>query len=120
LVDLIQMGQSVDLAIMEDYATTLGTPDATCPAAPPGPVNCYNSAFTGELDVMCNMPPANVSIGVIAPDTSAFASDAFSAVAKYGFTGVALWPGNMGFLAKDNFPGDQTWYSVFSDFLASK
>ena len=120
LVDLIQMGANVDLAIMEDYAATLGTPDASCPAAPPGPVNCYNSAFTGELDVMCNMPPANVSISVIAPDSSAFASQAFSAVAKYGFAGVALWPGNMAFLGQDNFPAGQSWYSVFSDFLASK
>ena len=120
LVDLIQMGANVDLAIMEDYNGTLGTPDPSCPATPPGAVNCYDSSFTGELDVMCNMPPANVSISVLAPDSSAFASAAFGAVAKYGFTGVALWPGNMGFLAQDNFPAGQSWYSVFSDFLASK
>ncbi|HTA90627.1 MAG TPA: hypothetical protein VK745_13650 [Polyangiaceae bacterium] len=119
LVDLAALGDSVDLAIMEDYAGTLGNPGSACPMPAPTNLNC-DKDFTAQLQVMCNAKPAHVSIGVIAPGTSAFASQAFQAVADYGFTGVALWPGNMGFLAQDNFPQGQSWYSVFSDFLAQK
>jgi len=119
LVDLKALGDSVDLAIMEDYAGTLGTPGSACPMPAPTNLNC-DKDFTAQLQVMCNAKPEHVSIGVIAPGTSAFASQAFQAVADYGFTGIALWPGNMGFLAQDNFPQGQTWESVFSDFLAQK
>jgi hypothetical protein len=119
LVDLTALGDSVDLAIMEDYAGTLGNPGNACPVPAPTNLNC-DKDFTAQLQTMCNAKPVHVSIGVIAPGTSAFASQAFQAVADYGFTGVALWPGNMGFLAQDNFPQGQSWYSVFSDFLAQK
>ncbi len=118
VIDLAQMGDAVDLMIMEDYEKVLGAPGTACPAPAPTQLNCY-SDFTAQLQVMCNMPVKNVSIGVIAPDTSAFASQAFGAASSYGFTGVALWPGNGGFLAQDNFPAGQSWFSVFSDFLAS-
>ena len=117
VMDLTQMADAVDLMIMEDYDKNLGNPGAACPSPAPARLNCY-ADFTAQLQVMCNMPGKNVSIGVIAPDTSAFASQAFSAASSYGFTGVALWPGNGAFLAKDNFPEGQTWFSVFSDFLA--
>ena len=118
VIDLAQMGDAVDLMVMEDYEKVLGNPGTACPTPAPTQLNCY-SDFTAQLQVMCNMPVKNVSIGVIAPDTSAFASQAFSAASSYGFTGVALWPGNGAFLAQDNFPAGQSWFSVFSDFLAS-
>ncbi len=117
VIDLAQMAGAVDLMIMEDYEKVLGAPGTACPTPAPTGLNCY-SDFTAQLQVMCNMPVKNVSIGVIAPDTSAFASQAFGATSSYGFAGVALWPGNGGFLAQDNFPAGQSWYSVFSDFLA--
>ncbi|HWZ91727.1 MAG TPA: glycosyl hydrolase family 18 protein, partial [Polyangiaceae bacterium] len=120
LIDLTQLGPAVDLAIMEDYNTSLGTPGSACPATPPSNINCDRD-YAAQLDVMCNVKPrAAVAMGLIAPDSSAFASDALMAVSAYGYRAVALWPGNMGFLAKDNFPADQTWMSVFSDFLATK
>jgi hypothetical protein len=100
-------------------ADTLGNPGSACPMPAPTNLNC-DKDFTAQLQVMCNTKAEHVSVGVIAPDTSAFASQAFQSVADYGFTGVALWPGNMGFLAQDNFPQGQTWYPVFSDFLAQK
>jgi len=120
LVDLSQLGASVDLAIMEDYNTSLGNPGSACPASPPQNTNC-DSNYVAQLDAMCNVSPKSaVAMGVIAPDSSSFASDALKAVSAYGFPAVALWPGNMGFLAQDNFPAGETWMSVFSDFLASK
>lgn len=117
VIDLTQMADAVDLMIMEDYDKNLGNPGTACPNPAPTALNCY-ADFTAQLQVMCNMPGKNVSIGVIAPDTSAFASQAFGAASSYGFAGVALWPGNGPFLAKDNFPEGQSWFSVFSDFLA--
>jgi spore germination protein YaaH len=116
LVDLTQIGQSVDLAILEDYQKSFGGPATSCPATPPMQEACETDYIT-ELTIMCNVPASIVSIGLIATDTNPFADQALNALPGYGFTNVAVWPGTK-FLASTNIPGGATWYSLLADFLA--
>ncbi|HEY2516117.1 MAG TPA: hypothetical protein VGI39_34835 [Polyangiaceae bacterium] len=120
LVDLTQLGTSVDWAIMEDYSGALGTPGNACPAANGGSFDC-DSTFAGALNAMCNLPPSVVSIGLISTGTNPFAGDALNAVSTYGFTSVAVWPDDSTFMNGSNIsPAGATWYSLLADFLAKK
>ncbi|HEV3030871.1 MAG TPA: hypothetical protein VG319_04475 [Polyangia bacterium] len=117
LVDLAQMGHSVDLAIIEDYSGSLGNQAGTCPASNPKQQSCDGSFLT-QLGIMCNLPRDVASIGVISPGTNPFAADALSAVSRFGFTRVAVWPDASQFLDASNMPAGATWYSVLADWLA--
>jgi hypothetical protein len=117
LVDLAQMGHSVDLAIIEDYSGSLGNQAGTCPTSNPKQQSCDGSFLT-QLGIMCNLPRDVASIGVISPGTNPFAADALSAVSRFGFTRVAVWPDASQFLDASNMPAGATWYSVLADWLA--
>lgn len=116
LVDLAAIGHSVDWMIQEDYAGKLGTPKSSCPATNQAQIDC-ESDFYSYMDVMCNLPPSVVSIGLISTGSNAFAPDALKAVTDYGFTTVAVWPDDGVFLNNSNMPNGDTWYSVLSDWL---
>jgi hypothetical protein len=123
LVDLTALGTSVDWAIMEDYSGALGTLSPTgCPSQTVSNQGCAND-FASGLQVMCDMPPANVSIGLISPSggnggTNGFAGDALNAVTEYGFSAVAVWPDDAAFLNDNNIsPPGSTWYSLLAAFL---
>jgi hypothetical protein len=117
LVDLAQMGHSVDLAILEDYSGSLGAQAGACPATNPKQQACDGS-FLAQLGVMCNLPRDVASIGLISPGTNPFAADALSAVSRFGFTSVAVWPDAAQFLDASKMPAGATWYSVLADWLA--
>jgi spore germination protein YaaH len=116
LVDLAQLGHSLDLAIIEDYAGSLGTSPMSCPATNPAQVNC-DKDFVTQLGAMCNLPPDVVSIGLISPGTNPFAPDALAAVSRFGYTRVAVWPDDAQFLNAARMPQGATWYSVLAAFL---
>ena len=116
LVDLAAIGHSVDWMIQEDYAGKLGTPKSSCPATNQAQIDC-ESDFYSYMDVMCNLPPSVVSIGLISTGSNSFAPDALKAVTDYGFTTVAVWPDDGVFLNDSNMPNGSTWYSVLSDWL---
>jgi hypothetical protein len=86
------------------------------------PIAC-SSDFAGGLDVMCELPPANVSIGLISPEggnggTNVFAGDALAAVNAYGYRAVAIWPDDSVFLNDAHIsPSGATWYSLLADYL---
>ncbi len=122
-VDLKTLAASVDWAILEDYAGALGSPNASgCPSGFQDQIDC-SSTFAGGLDVMCDLPPANVSIGLISPvggngGTNVFAGGALDAVNAYGFRAVAIWPDDSVFLnANDISPAGATWYSLLAGYL---
>jgi hypothetical protein len=116
LVDLAQLGHSLDLAIIEAYSGTLGTTPTSCPATNPSQINC-DKDFLSQLSMMCNLPPDVVSIGLISPGTNSFAPSALADVSRYGFTRVAVWPDDAQFLNASGMPQGNTWYSVLAGFL---
>jgi hypothetical protein len=118
LVDLTKIGPSVDLAIIEDYAGMLGGPVQTCASATAGnSQDCGDSNFVSGLNVMCNLPPNAVSIGIIysanngGADT--YTSDALNAVSAYKYQAVAVWPDDFGFYSQ------QSWYTALAMYLAN-
>ncbi|HEX4456857.1 MAG TPA: hypothetical protein VIA18_02755 [Polyangia bacterium] len=122
-VDLKTLAASVDWAILEDYSGALGSPNSGgCPSGFQDQIDC-SSTFTGGLNVMCDLPPANVSIGLISPvggngGTNIFAGAALDAVNAYGFRAVAVWPDDSVFLnANDISPAGATWYSLLAGYL---
>jgi hypothetical protein len=124
-VDLTTLGASVDWAIMEAYAGALGAVSSTgCPSHNVSGQDCA-ADFAAGLNVMCDLPPANVSIGMISPQkgmggTNPFAGDALKAVLGYGFTAVAVWPDDGAFLNDDNIsPAGSSWYSLLAGFLTN-
>jgi hypothetical protein len=124
LVDLSQVGHSVDQMIMEDYTGTYGNKNSkACPASP-GNANC-DAGYTEELDVMCNLPKSVVNIGLISPEggnggTNPFAADALAALDSYGFTSVSLWPDDGNFINNNNVQNGSTWYKLLAAWLAEK
>jgi hypothetical protein len=119
LVDLTKLGDSVDQAILEDYSGAFNDTSAACPAKPPsgpGAQDC-DGDFGGGLDVMCNLAPGFVSVGLISTGTNPFADRALSAVTSYGFTNVAVWPDDAQFLNGNGIPNGGTWYSLLASYL---
>jgi hypothetical protein len=123
LVDLTQIGPSVDLAIIEDYSGTYGNPLASCPSgAPPASQNCANE-FGALMNIMCDISPTSaVSIGLIegsgGSGTNPFLDRALNAISAVGFTSVAVWPDETPFLNSANIPNGGTWYSLLAAYLA--
>ncbi|HTA90532.1 MAG TPA: hypothetical protein VK745_13175 [Polyangiaceae bacterium] len=124
LVDLSQVGHSVDQMIMEDYTGTYGNKNSKACPATPGNANC-DAGYTEELDVMCNLPKSVVNIGLISPEggnggTNPFAADALAALDSYGFTSVSLWPDDGNFINNNNVQNGSTWYKLLAAWLAEK
>jgi hypothetical protein len=123
LVDLAQIGPSVDVAIIEDYYGTYGTPPTSCPGGtPPAQQDCTED-FGTILALMCDVSPASaVNIGVIEESngtgTNPFLGQALNAVSTIGFTSIAVWPDATPFLSPASVPNGGTWYSLFAGFLA--
>jgi chitinase len=118
LVDLTKIGPSLDLAIIEDYAGGLGGPAQSCAAATSNnSKDCGDTTFVSGLNVMCNLPPNAVSIGLIysanngGADT--YTSAALSAVSSYGYKAVAIWPDDFGFYSQ------ASWYSALATYLGN-
>jgi hypothetical protein len=61
-VDLRAIGENVDLAILEDYASELGFPAAKCPSKLPEPQPCGDD-FTSPIELMCVYMPLD-KIGI--------------------------------------------------------
>jgi hypothetical protein len=125
LVDLAQIGPSVDAMIMEDYAGSLGSPDSTCPTGTPPATQSCNQDFGSLMNVMCDVSPlASASIGMIQSanggGTNPFADQALNAAAAAGFTSVAIWPDDTPFLSNQNIPNGGTWYSLLANYLAGQ
>jgi len=116
LVDLVQVRQAVDQAIIMDYTGTFGGPPTSCPAQLPMQQDC-DSSFVAGMSVMCNLPAGAVSIGMISGQTNSYLPQALQAVSMYGFPGVAVWP-SYGNLDSSGIPQGGTWYSEFAQFLA--
>jgi hypothetical protein len=125
LVDLTEIGPSVDLVIMEDYAGTYGSPVASCPGGTaPAQQNC-NNEFGALMNIMCDVSPTSaVSIGLIegsgGSGANPFLDQALNAVAAAGFTSVAVWPDETPFLNSANIPSGGTWNSLLAEYLAGK
>ncbi len=118
LVDLTKIGPSVDQAIIEDYAGTLGGPVQTCASATnSNSKDCGDSNFVSGLNVMCDMPSNVVNIGIIYSANNggadSYTSAALNAVTAYGFKNVAVWPDDFGFFSQ------QSWYSALATFLGN-
>ena len=132
VVDLTAIGSVVDLAIIEDYASTLGTASSTCPTSLPDPQNC-GTDFMSALNLMCvYVPNAAISIGFNANPSSGsndVAGAVVNATQTYGIHNVAVWPdynadgigGTYVFLDANNIqPAGASWYSLLANFLASQ
>ena len=131
--DLTQLGQNVDLAMLEDYATTLGTPSASCPASFSDPAGCYPGTvfgpFADEVDQACSgMVPSSVNITMNAWSqmTNPFAGSAMSMLQSYGIQSVGLFPqinadgpGGSYAVYESNgiVPAGMDWYSALATFL---
>jgi hypothetical protein len=116
-VDLVQLRQAVDQAIIMDYTGTFGAPpSSSCPAQPPMQQDC-DSNFVVGANVMCNLPAAAVSIGMISGQTNSYLPQALEAVTMYGFPAVAVWPSG-GNLDSSGIPQGGTWFTNFAQFLA--
>jgi hypothetical protein len=118
LVDLAHLGASVDLAIVMDYTGTFGGSPGTCPAQNPMQQDC-DSNFVVCVGVMCNLPPAKVSIGMISGNgqgANSYLPQALQAVSMYGFGAVAVWPSG-GNLSSSGVPQGGSWYTDFAQFL---
>jgi hypothetical protein len=118
LVDLTKIGPSLDLAIIEDYAGSLGGPVQTCASATSSnSTDCGDSNFVSGLNAMCNLPSNVVSIGVIYSANNggadSYTSDALNAVSAYGFDAVAVWPDDFGFYSQ------QSWYTALATYLGN-
>jgi hypothetical protein len=116
LVDLKAFAPAVDQAIIEDYSKTFDSPSGKCPGTVPDLQEC--DSFGNGLSVMCATASNVVSIGLITPDSNAFAPQALDAVASYGFQSVALWPDSSSFLNSTGIPNSGTWFSVLAAWLA--
>lgn len=129
LVDLTQIGPSVDLAIIEDYAGGLGPPNPlpACPGgAPAATTNCDpDNYFGAQLNLMCDVSPTSaVSIGLIegsgGSGANPFLDQALNSVSTIGFTSVAVWPDENPFLNSANIPNGATWYTLLGGYLAGQ
>jgi hypothetical protein len=125
LVDLTQIGPSVDLAIIEDYAGSLGQPLSSCPGGtPPSSQDCSND-FGALMNIMCDVSPTSaVSIGLIqgsgGSGANPFVPQAVNAVAALGFTSISVWPDDTPFLSSQNIPNGGTWYSSLAAYLSGQ
>jgi hypothetical protein len=123
LVDVTQIGPSVDSAIIMDYSGTYGSPVSSCPGGtPPSQPSCADE-FGAQMNLMCDVSPTSaVSIGLIegqgGSGTNPFLDQALSAIGTAGFTSVAAWPDDNTFLNSANIPNGGTWYSLFAAYLA--
>lgn len=112
VVDLVELGDAVDLAIIEAYTDKLGAARSECPTPVATPVACDNDV-TGQLDLMCLSPRATVAIGLIDPGSGPVADAVLAQVASYGFQTVAIWPD------EDPFLGGTDWYSRLAAYLGN-
>ena len=97
--DLTELGKNVDLAMLEDYAATLGTPAASCPATFTDPSGCYTGTvfgpFVDEVDLLCvSMLPSrlNITMNAWSLMTNPFAGEAMSLLESYRVRSVGLFP----------------------------
>jgi hypothetical protein len=128
-VDLTKLGAVVDLAIVEDYNSMLGTASSACPTGLADPLPCTQT-FMDDLNFMCAYLPAKVvSIGMNACPTcsNAIAGEAIAAIEAYGIKSVAIFPqGNSdgpsgGYAIYDAVgvsPSGSNWFSLLSGFLS--
>jgi hypothetical protein len=128
VVDLTHLGPLVDQAILEDYASSLGTASDACPASLTNPQTC-GVDFISALNLMCAYLPASVvSIGLDASATgnNAIAAETLSTLESYGITQVAMWPdyntagpgGSYVFMTTQGIsPAGATWFELLSGFL---
>jgi hypothetical protein len=133
VVDLTAIGANVDLAILEDYATTLGTPSTSCPTSLPNPANC-GTDFVSALNLMCVYisPSTAVSIAFAANPTNGnnpVAGSVVSTTQAYGIKNVAIWPdwnvdgpgSTYLFMDSNNIqPSNTNWYKLLAGFLAAQ
>ena len=131
--DLTELGNNVDLAMLENYATTLGTASTSCPASFSEPAGCYSGTvfgpFSDEVDLLCvSMVPASINITMNAWSqmTNPFAGDATSLLQSYGVQSVGLFPqinadGPGGsyavFESNGMAPAGTDWFSLLTTFL---
>jgi hypothetical protein len=132
--DLTELGKNVDLAMLEDYATTLGTASTSCPATFSDPSSCYAGTvfgpFSNEVDQLCTtLLPSSVNITMNAWSmmTNPFAGSAMSLVETYGIRSVGLFPqiNNDGpggsysiFESNGIAPAGDDWFTLLATFLA--
>ena len=132
--DLTELGKNVDLAMIEDYATTLGAASTTCPATFTDPSACYPGTvfgpFSNEVDQLCTtLAPSSVNITMNAWSmmTNPFAGSAMSLVETYGIKSVGLFPqinsdgpGGAYSIFESNgiAPAGADWFSLLATFLA--
>jgi hypothetical protein len=110
--DLTEFGKNVDLAMLEDYANSLGTPSASCPAGYTDP-GCSPSMtfapFANEAALLCStMVPSSVNVTANAWSqmTNPFAGDAVNTLEAYGINSIGLFP-------QINNDGPGGSYSIF-------
>jgi hypothetical protein len=132
--DLTQLGSNVDLAMLEDYATSLGTPASSCPAGYQDPAGCDGLTsvflpFADEVALLCStMKPGTVNIilNSSASFTNPFAASAVSTVRAYGVASIGLFPqinanGPGGayaiFDATGIQPAGSDWFTLLAAFL---
>ncbi|HEX3773852.1 MAG TPA: hypothetical protein VHV51_05260 [Polyangiaceae bacterium] len=117
LVDLTKLGPSVDQAIIEDYAGSLGSVQTCASANANNSKDCGDSNFATGLNVMCDMPANVVNIGLIYSANNggadSYTSAALDAVTAYGYKFIAVWPDDYGFFSQ------QSWYSALAKFLGN-
>ena len=99
--DLTTLGEHVDLAMLEDYATTLGPATTSCPASFNDPPGCYPGTvfgpFSDEVDLLCVSmlrSRLNITMNAWSQMTNPFAGDAMSLLESYHVRSVGLFPQN--------------------------
>jgi hypothetical protein len=132
--DLTQLGNSVDLVMLEDYATSLGTPASSCPAGYKDPAGCLGLTsvflpFADEVALLCStLKPGTVNIILNSSPmfTNPFAGGAVSVVEAYGVASIGLFPqinanGPGGtyavFDATGIQPSGSDWFTLLAGFL---
>jgi hypothetical protein len=131
--DLKVLGDDVDLAMLEDYATTLGTASASCPASYSDPSGCFTGTvfgpFANEVGLLCaDMKPGSVNIimNAYSAMTNPFAGGAVSLLEAYGVKSAGLFPqvnsdGPGGsyeiYETKGIQPAGTTWFALLHGFL---
>jgi hypothetical protein len=135
--DLRELGRYVDLAMLEAYGTTFGTPDKSCPASVTDPAGCYTGSvfgpFVNEVNLLCSytfqQSQMTVMMNASPMTTNPFAGQAMALVESYGIQSVSLFPQinhdepDGGYLIYDSTgisPAGTNWFTLLSQFLATK
>jgi hypothetical protein len=133
--DLRELGRYVDLAMLEAYGTSFGTPDKSCPASFTDPPGCYTGSvfgpFVNEVNLLCantaQQAQMTVMMSASPMATNPFAASAMALVMSYGIDSVSLFPqlnkdepdgGYLIYDSTDISPAGTTWFALLSQFLA--